>query len=422
MNLDEKKYSDFERNIANLLNRLPHFKSKIKKIYQYINQLLFQTKKNVISNWKIKKIYAKKDEETFFGYYDKSPICKKNEKILFHSCKNTTAKLPSGNNRINIVVMDINTSQVVYANTTNSYNWQQGARLQWLDDNKIIYNLYEDGIYISKIVNIKTNKEKNIPFPVYDCYKDFAVSLNFDRLNDLSPDYGYRNGDQRFKRYSDKKDGIFFINLKNLEFKLIISIEDLKILKSNKYREYKNSKHQVNHIMISPNGKKMMFLHRWFIDNIRYDRLIVSNIDGTEIKIALDQGMVSHCCWNGNDEIITFAKTKKYGEKYYKIKINAIDTNIVPINALSKMKDGHLSIKNNKILFDTYPNRKRMKNLFIYDMKENTLDNVGSFFESLKFYEETRCDLHPRWNFDGTTIAIDSVHDDNKRYLYLLRE
>ena len=67
MNKMSRNYSGFERNLATFLNKFPYCKSKIKKIYQYINYLIFQTNETAVSNWKIKKIYKKQDEETFFG-------------------------------------------------------------------------------------------------------------------------------------------------------------------------------------------------------------------------------------------------------------------------------------------------------------------------------------------------------------------
>ena len=47
--------------------------------------------------------------------------------------------------------------------------------------------------YYSEIINIETHNSKKISMPVYSVAKDgsFALTLNFDRLTLLRPDYGY---------------------------------------------------------------------------------------------------------------------------------------------------------------------------------------------------------------------------------------
>ena len=60
-----------------------------------------------------------------------------------------------------------------------------------------------------------------------------------------------------------------------------------------------------------------------------------------------------------------------------------------------------------------------MKNLFIYNNDTLKLNKLGEFLESFNFYNETRCDLHPRFSFDGKKIFFDSVHS-GKRQLYMM--
>ena len=71
------------------------------------------------------------------------------------------------------------------------------------------------------------------------------------------------------------------------------------------------------------------------------------------------------------------------------------------------------------MIFDSYPNRSRNKNLFIYNFDNDELLNLGEFYESLRFYNESRCDLHPRYSSDFSAIYIDSVHSGIRK-LYKL--
>jgi Tol biopolymer transport system component len=174
------------------------------------------------------------------------------------------------------------------------------------------------------------------------------------------------------------------------------------------------AKHKVNHIMISPNGTKFMFMHRWLSKSgKRYDRLLVSNYDGTELKIISDNEMVSHCCWQDEDTIIGFLRNNNK-DGFYKINLNRNE--IYELSAeLNALGDGHPTIINNKMVFDTYPDRSRMKFLYVYDFDKNKMNVVAEFFESLNYYNETRCDLHPRFNKDNSVIYVDSVHSGKRK-------
>ena len=394
-------------------------KSSTKKIYQYLNYLYYTKKEKFISNLKLLKIGIK--EETFFGYYDKSPINSTNSFIIFQSTEYPTNKLPSKNSSIKLILYDLKKNNYKKKEEIFAYNWQQGAKLQWLDGNRFIFNnyLFKEKKYISKIYNSVSGEfEQVIDYPIYDCYKDYALTLNFERLNLLRPDYGYRNitSDEKELLQNDN-DGIFYIDLLKNISKLLISIND--IINLHYKKSMKNAKHWFNHIMISPDGNKFMFLHRWLVGNRKYDALIISNKDGTGIKCLADDDMVSHCCWYGNDKIISFLRDKNLGNKYYLIDIVSGSKEILGPGIIDGFGDGHPSVFGNKMLFDTYPNKARMKELFVYDLNTGELEKLGEFFESFDFYGETRCDLHPKWSLDGKKIFFDSVHEGTT-YLYMM--
>jgi len=422
-------YNPLEKNIAKILSKFPGIKNNVKRIYQSVNFIIHKKKYNHKTDYTIKKISIdKKDSESFFGYYDKSPINISNEYIIFHSLDSDRIKTTNNPNKkkyLNIVLYNIKENNYKIIDKSYSYNWQQGTKLQWLDENRFIYNVFENGEYLSKIYNIIEEKiETNtVKEPIYDCYKnEYALTLNFERLMALRPDYGYRNKEKTNFNISEiKNDGIYYIDLKNDKEnnkRLIISIDLIK--NHHKQKSMENAKHKFNHIMISPDGKKFIFMHRWIKSTgERYDSLFLSDIDGKNLKVISDNDMVSHCCWDGNNTVVGYYRDKKLnGDKFYSYDLKTEEISILS-KKLDSFGDGHPSFYKNKMLFDTYPDRSRMQHIYIYDKKNNEVRNIASFFQSIKYFGETRCDLHPRWSFDGQKIFFDSVHE-GKRNLYMM--
>ena len=73
------------------------------------------------------------------------------------------------------------------------------------------------------------------------------------------------------------------------------------------------AEHKVNHLMISPNGKRFMVLHRWFQKGRKHTRLVTVNVDKTEMYNLSDDVFVSHCYWKNDQEILSFLRKKETG-------------------------------------------------------------------------------------------------------------
>ena len=413
------QYSRTERRIAFLLTKLPKLKLAIKKLYQRVNYFKYKKNYTYKSNYRIKKI-SLSGKESYFGYYDKSPINMTNEYIVFQSTNIDTKNIPDNNIPVDIVIYDVVNENYEKISTSNTYNWQQGAKLMWIDKYKFIYNDFDyvRNKYISKIFDIKLKKNSVIDYPIYDCYEDeFAIGLNFERLNIVRADYSYSNMGLDID-WSNNYDGLYLIDLKRNSSKLIVTIES--IVKLNFKESMKGAKHQFNHVMISPDGRRMMFMHRWFLnDGRRYDTLYVSNVDGTDIRVVADNDMVSHCFWHDDKHIFAYLRDASIGDKYYMINIDSLKKELVGKDIIDKFGDGHPNISGNKVIFDTYPDKSRMKSLYLYNYDDKNLEKLGEFLESFSFYGETRCDLHPRFSYDAKKIFFDSVHT-GKRQLYML--
>ena len=72
------------------------------------------------------------------------------------------------------------------------------------------------------------------------------------------------------------------------------------------------------------------------------------------------------------------------------------------------------------MLNDTYPDKERNQNVYLYDIGTGQKRPLGAFNSPREYTGEWRCDTHPRFSPDGRKVVIDSPHGGNGRQMYLL--
>ena len=357
------------------------------------------------------------DNETcFFGYYNISPE-NSNGDITYLKVKNedTRASLIESA-KIMVKKADGKITQI---GKTRAWNWQQGCMLQWFPKggSDILFNDYDDANdrYVAKIIDIDGNLLRAFDMPANNVSVDgkFALSLNYDRLAKMQPDYGYFNRKNN-EVPDDDQDGIWYFDLASGHTTLIITLEQLKALSYSSSMD--GAKHKVNHIDINPSGTRFMFLHRWVGPQGRFMRLITANSDGSDLYILNGDIMTSHCCWLNDKEILSFCCYN--GEKGYFKFLDQLNE-VCFFSEIMLKGDGHPSrfSVGGWIITDSYPDKSRISSLYLYNIEKDYLMTLGRFFQPMKHRREMRIDLHPKWSEDGGAIFIESGHS-GKRQLY----
>lgn len=346
----------------------------------------------------------------FFGYYDKSPWNRNGDTYLSHHL--------TDNKNIELVALRQSDSTSFYIGKTEAWTYQQGAMLQWLPgaySESVIYNTIQNSEMGCCLQDINTSSKRFIPWPVQAVHPDghSVISLNYSRLMKMNPEYGYSKKTSNFS--SDmplKDDGLWLVNLNDGDAKLIINLESL--LQESHRDCMDNAQHGVNHVIFSPDGDKFIFIHRWLTKNhIRYSRLFMMDLNLKSLKLLLDENHVSHYCWLNNDEILIYAGTFSHGKRYYNLDVTHGHIQTISPDKFDLYGDGHpgLSPDGKWIVTDSYPDAARVRRLLLWNMSEEYLVEVGRFFSSVRFENEKRCDLHPRWHPKKPLISIDSVHE-----------
>lgn len=410
-------FSPLERYIAKILTRFPMFKSWTKHIYSRLSYLIAKKKYKYQSLTELQS-YVHSRYNSFFGYYDKSPM---NIQGLVLACltEQSSKQRPSAAKAIELGIFT--GTKLLFKTQVKSYNWQQGCRAHWLSDDEFIFNDFEPEAqsYVARVFSVSKTAEINrYAFAVQDSFQDeYFISLNYRRLMALRPDYGYRNlpvSDAEQLAHL-KNDGLWYVNIQTGESRLLVSIQQacqLKVLS-----DFDGAQHKFNHVLISPNGQQLIFMHRFLSGKRRTDRLLLYDMPTKKLNLLADFGMVSHCFWADDFTILGYMRGPENVDAYWLINTKSGEFSRLPNNALQGYGDGHPHVYGDWFVTDTYPDKARMQHLLLCNWKTGAVKELGQFIHGFDFDGESRCDLHPRFSMDGKKVFFDSVYT-GQRQLY----
>ena len=353
----------------------------------------------------------------------KSPWDATDRYMICHKVKQTYKSVAPKEPGIVGVIDTRDKNKFIKIGVTHSWNVQQGCMAQWMGpdySSRILYNDFRNGNYCAVIYNFVMQKEEKVlPMAAYDVAKDgsFILSLDFSRLHRLRPGYGYSNlPDETKDELCPNKGCIWKVNVATGEIIELFKYTDFATFEPE--QSMMGAEHKVNHLMISPNCKRFMVLHRWFKKGRKHTRLITVNVDKSDMYNLSDDVFVSHCYWKNDKEILSFLRKKETGDHYYLLRDKTQKYRMFwpELNT-----DGHCSYSTDGryIITDTYPNRKRIASVFLCTEEDNRSRQIARVFAPFKYDNDCRCDLHPRWNHTEDKVCIDSTHE-GKRGLFII--
>lgn len=414
-------FVEIEQVGKKMFERFPVVKRSAKRLYQLAS--VATSNEKMKSEGDIIRVSPDDGYEYFYGYYDKSPWDATDRYMICIKVKQAYKSVAPKEPGIVGVIDTQDNNKFRKIGITHSWNVQQSCMAQWMGPDyksRILYNDFRDGHYCTVIYNFLTRKEdKVLPMAAYDVARDgsFILSLDFSRLHRMRPGYGYSNLPESTKdELCPDKGCIWKIDIETEKITELFKYTDLAAFEPDE--SMYGAEHKVNHLMISPNGKRFMILHRWFQKGHKHTRLVTVNVDKTEMYNLSDDVFVSHCYWKNDEEILSFLRKKETGNHYYLMKDKTQEYKMYwpELNT-----DGHCSYSPDGkfIITDTYPNRKRLASVYLCTEEDNRSRRIARVFSPFKYDNDCRCDLHPRWNRAGDRICIDSVHE-GKRGLYVI--
>ena len=326
-------------------------------------------------------------------------------------------------------------NRLIPISRTVCWNFQEAAMFHWLPDGTCLFNDCRDGRFVTVILDWKTGRERIIPVPVsaVDPSGEWAVSINYARLRLCRPDYGYAGDgqDARADEIWPEDDGLWLVNLRTGERKLILSVAQARSLMPEITGE--DGLAYFCHTIISPNAKRIFFLARTVEDFsgqierrghiYSWDTVSLTiNTDGTDLRRCFPDGWKgSHFNWKDDETLAVTAcwdggscwshTIFKVGEEE---KVRHLAPGILDW-------DGHcvFSPDGRFISTEGYWNSDGYRSWVLLRLEDEAILPLGRFFVPDGYKEQySRCDLHARWRSDGKQLAFNSVHEGS-RQVYL---
>lgn len=356
----------------------------------------------------------------WFGYYDVCPW-NQSQSYLLGQRGSFMDAMPSGDDRIDLLRFDTeNNYAPEIIGHSYAWNWQMGCRLQWdpaEPENTIIYNDYRNQKFISVKKNLSTGDERIYNSPVYAINNDgtLAATLNFTRLHACRPGYGYHcqnlSGDLMD---APDDDGLFIIDLVSGKTKLLLSLAEIVDFEHS--TDLNGRAHWLNHLLWGPDGKTILFLHRWMTDDhVRMTRLITVNSDGSGLKCHGKSSCLSHFDWRRSGELLIWGKFSEDAPTV----LCRRDMNDDSLRQYPEIKnDTHCSWSADFewILNDCYPfAADKSYRVFLFHPASGTIKNIAESHHPKEYNPFCRCDLHPRWSRDGKSVCFDTAENNRRR-------
>ena len=346
-------------------------------------------------------------------------------------------KLPDGAPATLGVVDMVDGNRFIPFTTTRCWNFQEAAMAFWLPWAKdtVVFNDLRGGKFCAVVMNWKTKEERVIPYPVSAVSEDgtWAVSINYARLFLTRPDYGYfGDGQDPLKGVVfPENDGLWAVNLKTGEAKLIVSTAAVKEMVP---KVGPTGMSYLCHTVISKDGRRIYFLSRSVEESMEgvkkfkgvnwFTTAFTCRADGSEIRRCFPDGWgSSHFNWKPNlseRDARTMIVTCKWLDRVYTHVEFTVGEENYPrqIGGPTMDFDGHCiySPDGAFVSGDGYWDKDFYRHWKIVRLADNQVRTVGDFFVPEQYRDiYCRCDLHPRWRPDGRMIGFNSVHEGSRQ-------
>ena len=334
----------------------------------------------------------------FFGFVDKCPWRRDGGRALAHRVNGRGWRAPSGPIEVGTIAPSLPGSFRAL-DRTRTWNWQQGAELQWRGAfPEIVFNVESPAGPVGRVVDEEGSCLTILDRPVAAVSPDGEsyASFDFRRLARGMPGYGYEGWGE--------EGSACVLSLASFE--------------APRHRtglfqgagQVRDGYAFLSHASFSPDGKRLAFFYRnRFPSGRLLTRTLIADLIAEDVH-ELELEDCSHFAWLDSEFLFAFCRAP--GESWGYAKISTTTGTPESVAFLSGLPDGHPGTckRHDLIVSDTYPDRHRLQRLLLFALDDGRVEELLRLRIPLQFRGTARCDFHPRWSPDGRTVCFDSAH------------
>lgn len=383
----------------------------------------------------------------FFGFYDICPWSHTQNKAVLLSVAPEFLKMPTTENA-SVCVWDISSNVLHQIGETTGWNWQHGARQQWMQDETVIFNDVIDGNQCSIVVDLNGTEHAKYDMSVSCLHPNnkYGISVNYARLATSYSTYGYASARNSWIGKSANEDGLWIVDLTSRKVSLMLSYEAIcertGIVYSDSmfvtHPDYSKSGNKLSFFLIEETGAGTSVMRLMVYDFVMDHLTIVTHEKSSHSTWIDDENI---WCWARESSAVRMLSRSglfkmpgvsiiaKYARKFQSRTRNTLlgeGFYIYNLKSGRKVRiaqdqlneDGHFSLHPSReiLVGDTYPDSDGFLNLFIFSLKTQRRINIARVFHDVKTPEiALRCDLHPRWSRCGNEICFDFCENGVRR-------
>jgi hypothetical protein len=387
------------------------------------------------------------EQNCFIGFHDIIPWSADGRVVALQRMPADFRDMEDTDKAIEIALWTPETGAIEAIDTTRAWNFQQGARVQWLPGSAsvLLFNDVIDGVPLGILRDVATGERRVLEGAIHviDPTGSISIAPDFVDLAVHWPAYGYRATLGHHPDAIASETGLWEVDLTTGKRRLFLTIERV-VSEMEEARRPIGARHFLSHPLFSPDGKHVVFVHRFFLpDGSLFTRFLVTDRQARTITVLAEEKS-THFDWWDNETLLVWArfagalgkarsrgilqspivrpliklvramsgrwKKRLLAESYFKVPI---------ANPAARSRfgwpdldsDGHpmFARSHRWLLTDTYPDGSEKLPLILYHLDEHRRVDVAWFEDGVTSAQgDAKCDLHPRWNRDETMIAVDT--------------